>query len=78
MSTNVFVRDLDLMGPGVADGRRLEVVVSGLPLFGGVADRSGHDVGECTPQRRHTSARSSNGGRCGLEGGRASEDEAIP
>ena len=35
MSTNVFVRDLDLMGPGVADGRRLEVVVNGLPLFGG-------------------------------------------
>ena len=35
MSTNVVVRDLDLMGPGVADGRRLEVVVNGLPLFGG-------------------------------------------
>ena len=35
VSTNVFVRDLDLMGPGVADGGRLEVVVNGLPLFGG-------------------------------------------
>ena len=35
VSTNVFVRDLDLMEPGVADGRRLEVVVNGLPLFGG-------------------------------------------
>ena len=33
--TNVFVCDLDLMGPGVADGRRLEVVVNGLSLFGG-------------------------------------------
>ena len=32
VSTNVFV---DLMEPGVADGRRLEVVVNGLPLFGG-------------------------------------------
>ena len=32
---NVFVRDLDLMGPGVADGRRLDVVVNGLPLFSG-------------------------------------------
>ena len=31
VSTNVFVRDLDLMGPGVADGRRLEMVA----LFGG-------------------------------------------
>ena len=33
--TNVFVRDLDLAMPGVADGRRLEVVVDGLPLRGG-------------------------------------------
>ena len=34
VSTNVFFRDLDLMGPGVPDARRLEVV-NGLPLFGG-------------------------------------------
>ena len=34
MSTNVFVRDLDLPVP-VNDARRLEVVVDGLPLFGG-------------------------------------------
>ena len=32
----MLVRDLDLALPGaVADGRRLEVVVDGLPLFGG-------------------------------------------
>ena len=35
VSTNVFVRDLDL-GTPVTDTRRLEVVVDGLPLFGGV------------------------------------------
>ena len=36
VTTNVLVRDLDLALPGaVADGRRLEVVVDGLPLFGG-------------------------------------------
>ena len=34
-STNVFVRDLDLHLPNAADGRRLEVAVDGLPLFGG-------------------------------------------
>ena len=36
VTTNVLVRDLDLALPGaVADGKRLEVVVDGLPLFGG-------------------------------------------
>ena len=33
--TNVLVRDMDLPEPGVADARRLEVVVDGLPLRGG-------------------------------------------
>ena len=33
----MFVRDLDLDVPNAArDGRRLEVVADGLPLFGGV------------------------------------------
>ena len=34
VATNVFVRDLDLPVP-VNDGRHLEVVVDGLPVFGG-------------------------------------------
>ena len=34
VSTNIFMRDVDLAHPDVADGRRLEVVVDGLPLFG--------------------------------------------
>ena len=33
--TNVFVRDMDLAQHDHADGRRLEVVADGLPLFGG-------------------------------------------
>ena len=33
--TNVFIRDLDLAIPGVANARRLEVVVDGVPLRGG-------------------------------------------
>ena len=36
VTTNVMVRDLDLAGPNMFDARRLEVVVDGLPLFGGV------------------------------------------
>ena len=35
VTTNVLVRNLDLVGPGVEDNRRLEVVADGLPLFGG-------------------------------------------
>ena len=34
VSTNVMVRDLDLLAPQALDGRRLEVVAEGLPLFG--------------------------------------------
>ena len=36
VATNMFVRNLDLGVPRAADNRRLEVVVDGLPLFGGV------------------------------------------
>ena len=35
MTTNVLLRDLDVGMHNVADGRRLEVVADGLPLFGG-------------------------------------------
>ena len=35
LSSNVMVRDLDLRAPDMHDGRRLEVVAEGLPLFGG-------------------------------------------
>ena len=35
VTTNAFVRDLDLNEPRGGDGRRLEIVVDGWPLFGG-------------------------------------------
>ena len=35
MTTYVMLRDLDVVLPNAADGRRLEVVADGLPLFGG-------------------------------------------
>ena len=35
VTINVLVRNLDLVGPDIADNRRLEVVADGLPLFGG-------------------------------------------
>ena len=35
VSTNIFVRDLDLAPLGGVDGRRLEVVTEGLPVFHG-------------------------------------------
>ena len=36
VSTNVLVRELDLVEAHAVDGRRLEVVVDGLPLHAGV------------------------------------------
>ena len=36
VATNIFVRNMDLGVPKTADSQRLEVVVDGLPLFGGV------------------------------------------
>ena len=35
VATNLFVRNMDLGVPSAGDNRRLEVVVDGLPLFGG-------------------------------------------
>ena len=35
VTTNVMIRDMDLAAPNPADGRRLEIVADGLPLFGG-------------------------------------------
>ena len=40
-TTNVMVRDLDLIQSGVIDARRLEMVVDGLPHFGGAQLCSG-------------------------------------
>ena len=34
VTTNVIIRDLDLVGPHVDNGRKLEVVADGLPLMG--------------------------------------------
>ena len=33
---NVFLRDMGIPGVGARDGRRLEVIATGLPLYGGV------------------------------------------
>ena len=35
VAVNVMVRDMDIAAPDPRDGRRLETVVDGLPLFGG-------------------------------------------
>ena len=35
VAVNVMVRDMDIAAPDPRDGRRLEIVVDGLPLFGG-------------------------------------------
>ena len=54
VTTNVMVRDLDLAGPHVADTRRLEIVVDGLPLFGGGPVGHRHHDCEHTPCQRRS------------------------
>ena len=59
VTTNVMLRDLDLFLPQGADGRRLEVVADGLPLFDGAQLACcPHHVGEPTPLRRVSASRS--------------------
>ena len=35
VTTNVMIRDMDLAAPEAWEGRRIEIVADGLPLFGG-------------------------------------------
>ena len=53
--TNMLVRDMDLDVP-IADARRLEAVVDGLPL-GRSPTCSGHDAGLCLACRRSAATR---------------------
>ena len=55
MSTNVFVRDLDLAAFNALDGRRLEVVADGLTLFRGA--QLAIDTTMVSPLHRDGSAR---------------------
>ena len=65
VSTNVMMRDLDIPGPHAAmDGRRLEVIADGLPLFDGaqlaldttMVSPLDSEAGDCH-QRRHSAPR---------------------
>ena len=49
VTTNVMIRDLDLIQPGVFEARRLEVVVDGLSLFGGAQLAVGATLGKRPP-----------------------------
>ena len=65
-----MVRDLDLRAPDVHDGRRLEVVAEGLPLFGGAQlalDTSLVSALHCDGSARNVVARCPFHGRVPLE-----------
>ena len=55
VQANVFVRDLNVEGPPLEDGRRLEVVANNLPLFGGA--QLAIDTTLVSPLRRDGTAR---------------------
>ena len=46
VSTDLHVRDLDILAPEVHDGRRIEIIAEGLPLFGGA--QLAVDLGFCS------------------------------
>ena len=59
VSTNVFVRDMDLLAPNVQDARRLEIVAEGLPLHGGAqlaVDTTLVSAHHCDGTARHGAA----------------------
>ena len=62
--TNALVRDMDLGGP-VHDSRRLEILVEGLPLYGGVQlaiDTTLVSTLHCDGSARRADAKSALGG----------------
>ena len=65
VGTNILVRDLDLVPQGWQDGRRLEVVAEGLPLFHGA--QLATDTTLVSPVRRDGLPRA----RCEREDGAA-------
>ena len=71
--TNMFVRDMDLGVPVAGDNRRLEVVVDGLPLHGGV-----QLAVDTTLVSSVRGTRSSNHGRCGPDPSQEAQREDLP
>ena len=55
MQENVFLRDLNLQAVSLADGRRLEVIANGLPLFHG--EQLAVDTSLVSPIKRDGTAR---------------------
>ena len=75
--TNTFVRDMDLEGVHVFDGRRLEVVADGLTLWHG-AQLTGHHTGVTLAPGRHCQANSSWPKRGTTEASETFEGEHLP
>ena len=62
VSSNVYVRDMDLAEHNVLDNRRLEVVADGLSLWNGSQLAIRHDVGvHCTEMAERRKAAAHNG-----------------
>ena len=75
-TTNVMLRDPDMALPDVADGRRLEVVADGLPLFGGA--QLVIDTLLCAPSAETVTRRACRGGRrCCTQASSPTERKAV-
>ena len=76
VATNLFMRNMDVGVPRSADSRRLEVVVDGLPLFGGVQLAIDFSFG--TQGRRRIKARSHRSRRSGPCRSPPNQEEDAP
>ena len=79
MSTNVMMRDLDIPGLHAAmDGRRLEVIADGLPLFDGA--QLALDTTMVSPLHRDGTAKRGTSVRGGatLQEARRRKEENVP
>ena len=75
---NVFVRDMDLHDFNRLDGRRLEVVVDGLPLWNGAQLAIDTTMVSPSETGRHSAGRHRNDKREGFGRREKSEGEEIP
>ena len=78
VTTNVFIRDLDLVEFRGLDGRRIEVIAVGLTFVPRRPIGHRHNDGVTPPQRRHHEARSCSTPRCGIGTGTEDEGGHIP
>ena len=77
VAVKVMVRDMDIAAPDPRDGRRLEIVVDGLPLFWWRPVCSGHHSGVSAALRWVSHSRGEGQRRCGTRSSSTTQGEDL-